>query len=159
MRFLKLLVLLTISFQAYAQDDYPYQLRICPTDTTENIAKKMINDITQYTAKAYQLVYVDSQRSRTVEYMYRNPQQEVLRMIYKYTNEDDGRKVTYMSFWAEVGVITGIYNYIFQTEAMPQDAMSNMTIGTNLEYGGSGHQFMFEADDRRPGYWTISFVN
>lgn len=159
MRFLTLLVLLNMSIGAFAQNDYPYKLRICPTDTTENIAKKMINDIEQYTAKEYQLVYVDSQRSRTVEHMYRNPQQEVLRIIYKYTNRDNGREVTYMSFWGEVGVITGIYNYIFQTDAMPQDAMSNMSIGTMLEYGGSGHQFMFEADDRRPGYWTISFVN
>lgn len=159
MRYLKVLLLLAISFQSFAQGDYPYELKICPTDTGEHVAKMMIRDIAQYTAKDYQLVYVDSQRSRIYEYMFRSPQQDMLRITYKYTNDDDGKRVTYMSIWGELGLITGVFNYIFQSEALPQDVMDNITIGTSLEYAGRDHHFALEADDRRPGYWQISFVN
>lgn len=157
MKYLKVLLLLCVGIQSYAQDDYPYQLKICPTDTTVNVAKMMIRDITQYTAKDYQLIFVDSQRANTYEYMYRSPKDEMLRITYKY--KDQGRVVSYMHIWGELNVMTGVYNYIFQTEITPQDVPYNTSVGSSLEYGGKNHLFIFGADDRSPGYWEITFVN
>lgn len=156
MKYIKILLFLSIGIQASAQDDQTDQLKICPTDTTENVVKMMIRDITQYTAKDYQLVFVDSQRANTYVYMFRDPKDEMLRVIYKC---NDDRKVTYCYIWGELNIMTGIYNYIFQSQATPQEMPYNTTIGTSLSYGGKDHHFIFEADDTRPGYWQITFVN
>ena len=162
---LMLLVLPLCSFAQYDEDDEPYMRpRILALDTTLSAANRF-NDEIGKVATGYSYVFTDKSVPKTIRQVYKADNNETLRLEYKYgLNEGNGEEsnanpvVTYQRINAESGLVIKIYNYLFGTQFDASQISALATPGTEIMYHDEVHQFVLEADDYAPGYWTMSFV-
>lgn len=131
------------------------------------MAAQRFNDEIAKILVDYKLAFIDEELKPTIRYVYKTEKNETLRMDFRYTLEADRtdtlkktkkQVVVYQRISGELHAITDIYNFLFNAQLTPDRVMNASTIGSTINYQGSNHQFIFQADDYQPGYWVMTFV-
>ncbi len=161
-------IILLVPFISLGQTDEdaePYMApRILALDSSLSAANKFNKEISKVAA-GYTYVFTDRSIPKTIREVFKTENNETLRLEYKYgIDEGDGEDgaakpvVTYQKINGEAGLIVKIYNYLFNTNFDASQLSALTTPGMEIIYHDDVHQFVLEADDYAPGYWTISFV-
>ena len=98
---------------------------------------------------------------QTIRCIYKNANNESLRIDFKYAMDEEYKKplVTYQSISGESGVITQIYNFLFNSSMTPSDMSRYVTSLSDIAYRGKSFKFTFEQDEYAPGYWKMIFMD
>ena len=61
------------------------------------------------------------------------------------------------NIYAELGSMTKIYNYIFNTNHTPDKVMAVSRYEKAISYHGQAYNSILLADDYKPGFWILRF--
>jgi hypothetical protein len=167
---LLLTLLCVLSFPlAYAQDgqdevieEIPY-VRILALDKGTQAAEAFNREVSSR-ALDYNLIFVDTENSPLIRYVYKTSKNESLRIDYKYVLESQGagkparRTVTFQRISGSIQVLTEIYNFLFNASISPKTVNSAATVASRVGHAGKVYTFTFQPDDYEPGYWVMTFV-
>lgn len=150
---------------AQTEDDFLPQVAILAMDSTENVAqefcKKVISNVPEF-----KLALVDRENIMYSYYMYDNSKFESIKFEFQFSIDEvlqpdssslKVRRVIVQNIYAELGSMTKIYNYIFNTNHTPDKVMAVSRYEKAISYHGQAYNSILLADDYKPGFWILRF--
>lgn len=151
---------------AQSEDDFLPELQTMVIDSNERAVQAFCKDILGYVPPGYNPAFVDREDPMVSKYYYDNRDHESLKMVYQFGVQDmmladstfkKARVVKLIRITGELNVITGIYNYIFNTTHTPDNIMAISRYDKAVAFNGMPINSTLVSDNYKYGYWTLSF--
>jgi hypothetical protein len=156
MKNLYLFLLLLCSYNSWAQDAPIVNPRFLVMDTSLSMAPAFNAEILK-AVPGFHLLGSEKLPGQIIAYTFVDGRDGSIRLDYKYSSESGKQLINYQSITADLEVIIPIFNALFRTK-MAATIDNAQQIGGSCIYKQHAYQYALQADDYKPGYWTLSFI-
>jgi hypothetical protein len=143
-------------FSVLAQTSAGFTPKILLLDTGMNLAPVFNAEVIKY-APGYRLLGSETEPGSRVVFTYTDGRDGTIRIEYKYANENGRHTIIYQAITADLEIIMPIYNGLFHANIITDIDHASM-LGGPIQYHHKDYQCLMQADDYKPGYWVLSFV-